>query len=211
MRALRKVKVEWSPQFAYAIGVITTDGNLSPDGRHINVTSKDEEMILTIKKCLGLQNKIGRKGRGGSMVKKYFVLQFGDVHFYRFLLEIGLKPAKSKTLEALDVPRSFFRDFLRGCIDGDGSIGIFRHPESQHPQLRIRLYSASPAFLSWVKGEVSTVFGISSGWIEYKEKGMAVLAYAKADSLKLMKLLYYNGVKFYLGRKYNIAKRFLGE
>ena len=40
-----KVKIEWSPDFAYAIGLITTDGNLSPDGRHVNFTSKDLELI----------------------------------------------------------------------------------------------------------------------------------------------------------------------
>ena len=38
--------MQWNHDFAYAIGLITTDGNLSPDGRHINLTSKDEEIIL---------------------------------------------------------------------------------------------------------------------------------------------------------------------
>ena len=34
-----KVKIIWNNNFAYAIGVIATDGNLSPDLRHINITS----------------------------------------------------------------------------------------------------------------------------------------------------------------------------
>ena len=40
-----KVKIAWSPQFAYAIGLLVSDGNLSPDGRHINFTTTDVELI----------------------------------------------------------------------------------------------------------------------------------------------------------------------
>src|SRR3989344_2322990 len=143
MRRLSKVKIGWSPDFAYAIGLITTDGNLSKDGRHLNMTSKDKDMILTFKKCLGLKNKIGRKTREKSKIKKYFQVQFGDKNFYEFLLSLGLMPAKSKTIGALNIPNEYFSDFLRGCIDGDGNIDVHRHPESQYLQLRIRLNSAS--------------------------------------------------------------------
>jgi hypothetical protein len=40
-----KVKVRWSRAFAYGIGLLASDGNLSPDKRHINFTSKDKELI----------------------------------------------------------------------------------------------------------------------------------------------------------------------
>jgi hypothetical protein len=39
MRPRCKVRIEWSPEFAYAIGLIATDGCLYNDGRHINFTS----------------------------------------------------------------------------------------------------------------------------------------------------------------------------
>lgn len=146
MKRLSKVKIEWSPRFAYAIGLITTDGNLSKDGRHMNMTSKDKEMIITFKKCLNIKNKIGRKTREKSKIKKYFQVQFGDKNLYEFLLSLGLTPAKSKTLGDLRIPNYYFCDFLRGCIDGDGCIRIAYHPESKHPQLQVRLISASPSF-----------------------------------------------------------------
>lgn len=53
------VKKIWSTELAYAVGLLTTDGNLSKDGKHINLTSKDLDQIKTFKKCLGLKNKIG--------------------------------------------------------------------------------------------------------------------------------------------------------
>ncbi|MBI4087703.1 MAG: LAGLIDADG family homing endonuclease [Candidatus Liptonbacteria bacterium] len=208
---MRKVKIVWSSRFAYAIGLITTDGNLSIDGRHINFTSKDEELVLIFKLCLGLSNRIGRKSRGGSKEKKYFVVQFGDRDFYDFLATIGLKPAKSKTLTELKIPKEYFADFFRGCIDGDGSIGFFSHPESKYPQLRIRLCSASPRFLEWVKSEIQNITKIEGGWIESKKDGIGVLVYAKADSLKLFSFMYYNQSVCKLSRKFAVTQRFYGR
>lgn len=208
VKRMSKVKISWSPGFAYAIGILTTDGNLSPDRRHLNVTSKDKEIILHVKEGLGIKNKIGRKSRGGSADKKYFVIQFGDRNFYDFLVNIGLKPAKSKTLEILNVPMKYFSDFLRGCIDGDGSIGCFEHPESQYPQLRIRLCSASRPFLEWMHLSIKNQTGIAGGWIEENSKNIPVLVFAKADSVKLIQFMY-NGARYYLQRKYEIAKPFL--
>ena len=212
MHRLSKVKIEWSSNFAYAIGLLTTDGNLSKDGYHLNLTSKDEELISNFKRCLNLSNKIGRKGRDGSTEKKYFVVQFGDKNFYEFLLGIGLKQAKSKILEELNIPKECFWDFLRGCIDGDGSIGFYGHPESKHPQLRVRLFSASPKFLNWVKDTIAKNSNLKGGWIENAMKKSRVykLVFAKEDSIKLLNLIY-NNPHYYLSRKYEVVKKFYGR
>lgn len=208
MKRLSKVKIGWSPDFAYAIGLLATDGNLSKDGRHINITSKNKGMISIFKKCPSIKNKIGRKCRGGSKEKKYFQVQFGDKNFYDFLMFLGLTPAKSKTIGSLKIPAEYFADFLRGCVDGDGNICVTKHPESQYPQLRIRLYSASPKFLDWAKNEISKNTNTDGGWIENK-KSMGVLAYAKSDSIKLLNFMYYSKEIPCLRRKYKIAKSFL--
>ena len=56
-----KVKIEWSPNFAYAIGLLATDGCLYNDGRHISFVSKDLELVEMFKKILGLEVKISAK------------------------------------------------------------------------------------------------------------------------------------------------------
>ncbi|MBI1985058.1 MAG: hypothetical protein HYS60_03085, partial [Candidatus Wildermuthbacteria bacterium] len=100
MKPLGKIHIGWSPDMAYAVGLITTDGSLSIDGRHINLTSKDKQLIETFKICLNLQNKIGRKGSGTQKEKLYYYIQFGDILFYKWLLKIGLMPNKSKRLNS---------------------------------------------------------------------------------------------------------------
>ena len=54
MKPLNKTKIKWSPDFAYAVGLLTTDGSLSKDGRHISFTSKDLQLAKLFKKCLKL-------------------------------------------------------------------------------------------------------------------------------------------------------------
>lgn len=206
MKPLGKVKIKWSSNFAYAIGLIATDGNLSKDGRHVNFTSKDLELAQYFKKALNLNNKIGRKARGYEQEKKYFVVQFGDVLFYKFLESIGLSKNKSKTLGPLKIPNRYYFDFLRGCIDGDGNIHYFKHPESQYHQLRVRLSSASKPFINWIKDQNSKR-GIN-GFLTIGPR-VYVLEHAINDSLILLNALYYKGFQLALSRKFLKAKKYL--
>ena len=137
----------------YVIGLIVTDGNLSKDGRHINITSKDRKYLFSIKKVMGLSVKVGRKARGGSLDKIYSYLQFGDVRFYKFLLNVGLVPKKSLILGHLKIDENYFCDFLRGVIDGDGSINSWIHKSNGHEQWALRITSGSRDFMGWLYRE----------------------------------------------------------
>lgn len=198
----------WTANFAYAVGLITTDGNLSKDGRHIDFTSKDLDQIEHFTKILNLTNKITTKTNGHSE-KKYYHVQFGNVKFYKFLLDIGLTPHKSKTISQLVIADKYFADFLRGCIDGDGNISIVKHPESKHPQLRLRLSSGSLLFLNWVKGRINNYWNIPRGFITKGPRNVYILTYCKVDSIKLLEFMYYDEVEYFLHRKYAVATQFL--
>ena len=206
----KKIKMDWSRELAYVIGIIATDGNLSPSGRHINITSKDREIVENCRSALKIDNKIGRKARGDGLEKKYYVLQFGSVLFYKFLQDLGLHQNKSKTIGKLGISEKYFADFLRGCIDGDGSIITFSHPESKHKQVRLTIASASKDFLVWVKQRIDKFTDIEGGWISDHNKhgkGVLILSYGKKDAVKLIKYLYNTDCQYRLDRKYNIAKR----
>ena len=99
------IDISWSSNLAYAVGLVTSDGCLSKDGRHIDFTSKDLEQIQNFKSILKIDNKIGLKYRGPDRNRYYPRIQFGDVRFYKFLLSIGLSPRKSKTIEKVRIPR----------------------------------------------------------------------------------------------------------
>jgi len=47
-------RTHWSPETAYVVGLIATDGNLSGNGRRVSITSKDLDLLETVRACLGL-------------------------------------------------------------------------------------------------------------------------------------------------------------
>lgn len=196
-------KISWNKDLAYAVGLITTDGCLSKDGRHIDLTSKDINLIKDFASILEISNKITNKISAYKPTGIYYRIQLSHANFYRFLVDLGLSPNKSRSLGPLRIPSEYFADFLRGCIDGDGNISIVKHPESQHPQLRLRLASSSSNFLQWIKQSVNQYWEISGGFISKIYKNTQYLTYSKSDSIKILELLYYNGVKYYLKRKFN--------
>src|SRR3989344_3887527 len=112
MHPMGKVKICWSPEFAYAIGLLTTDGNLSKDGRHISLVSKDLEQLEHFLYCLGLKDKIKIAFKNSGNGNMYPHVQLGDVLFYRFLMSIGLTPRKSKTIGSVSIPQEYFFDLL---------------------------------------------------------------------------------------------------
>ena len=75
VKPMGKVKCIWSAEFAYAIGLIVTDGCLSSDGRHISFVSKDKEQINNFMQCLNLKVKIGTTA--GYKNKKVLILGLG--------------------------------------------------------------------------------------------------------------------------------------
>ena len=211
MGAPRKNNVDtsWSDSLSYVIGVMATDGNLSSDLRHLCITSKDYEMVINCKNYLQINNKIGRKARGGSKDKKYYVLQFGDKSFFEFLVKMGITPNKSKTISRLSVPDNYFPSFFLGCLDGDGNLSTNNHPESRHPQYRLRIFSASNNFLEWLKESCQRVFNVDGGSImELRGKGASVLSFGKEDAIKIIRIIYKNNMPC-LSRKRMVASEML--
>ncbi len=117
---------KWTSKLAYAVGLLTTDGNLSKDGRHITMRSSDIQLLETFKECLNLTNKISQSKSDGRATKPSYRVQFSRVQLYRWLLKIGLFPHKTYTIGELKIPNKYFRDFLRGHLDGDGNIENYK-------------------------------------------------------------------------------------
>lgn len=207
MKPQGKVKCKWSSKMAYAVGLLVTDGSLSKDGRHINFTSKDIDLIETFKKCLGLRNTTGKK-MGGYSTSPSLQVQFGDVLFYKWLVALGLFPNKSKTIGELKIPNKYFFDFFRGCFDGDGSIFSYWDPRWHSSYMfYINIASGSMVFLKWLQKTISDFCNIS-GHIK-PSNGCHLLSFAKKDSRILLNKMYYKKNLPYLKRKFSKAKKIL--
>jgi len=200
-RPKSKVLIKWSPGFAYAIGLLTTDGCLSIDGRHIELTSKDREQLRNFLKCLKVKNRIVYKTSGYSD-KKITRTQFSDVNFYKFLLKIGLFPNKSRILKEINIPSKYFFDFLRGHFDGDGTFYSYWDKRWKSSfMFYTEFISASKEHIDWIKRMLFEKIKIRGHITRDGRKITYQLKYAKIESLKLFPKLYYNENVICLRRK----------
>lgn len=214
----RFVEPQWSTALAYAVGVIATDGNLSPDGRHLCVRSKDYQLLATIKDCLELENRICSQQR---FLRTYYSLQWGDRVFYEWLIRIGLMPAKSLVLGALDIPVTYLADFVRGVIDGDGSIqlytdrsNIWKSNKYVYDRLCITIASSSRLFLEWLHGAIQNQIPVHGAIIDRMRVGRSPhwnLKFAKQDSILVLNWVYYTPAVRCLERKYEKAMECLSK
>lgn len=186
----RNYVIKWTPEFAYAVGLITTDGCLSKDGRHLDFTSKDIQLIRTFKKCLNLDVKIGYK-TSSFTDKKYPHVQFSNVRLYKYFLEIGLTSKKSKTMGKLKIPDKYFFDFLRGHFDGDGYFYSYwdkRWPNSF--MYYLNFISASLDHIKWLRDSIKSFLDIN-GAMTFATRNVHVLRYAKKGSSLILNKIYY--------------------
>ncbi len=213
----------WSPKLAYAIGLITTDGSLSKDGRHITFTSSDLSLLKTFRNCLNLKNKIRKSPPGSFSWKPIYRIQFGNVQLYRWLIKIGLSPNKTYNLDSIDIPEEYFRDFLRGWLDGDGSIFTYtdyyhakKNPKYVYQRLYAKFSSASIKHLRWLQKTISKLTKVKGALAinppSFNRKSrvsMGELKFSKKESIKLLNWIYYKPNLPCLKRKYEVARAFL--
>lgn len=192
-KPFRMVNIKWSPIFAYAIGLLVSDGCLSKDGRHIVMTSKDRDLIVVFNKCLGLTKKISIKYSGSGSLAYY--VQFGDVVFYDFLLSIGITSAKSKTISTVKVPKKYFFDYLRGYFDGDGCSYSYYDPIFTNSyRFYISFASGSERHIRWLRNKLIQYAKIKGSISRNRRHGPTnvQLKYAKKEAVILSKKMYYH-------------------
>lgn len=198
----KELKIK-GPNLWYLMGLITSDGNLSSDGRHIDITAKDCDFLTALKMRLGLTNRVGVKNKGGT--KQAYHIQFANRSFYDFLLSIGLMQNKSRVLGALKIPNQYFVDFLRGVIDGDGSMRMWTHPSNKKEQWSLRIYSGSGKFVEWLDGMIVSLIRVQGKIYKHGET-VWVLKYGKMAAREIVRKCYYKDC-FGLTRKIELAKK----
>lgn len=187
----------------YLVGLIASDGCLSSDGRHIDITSADRDFLESIRQVLpGTRAAVTPKTRG-------YHIQLTSRPFYQFLHSIGLHPRKSLTLEKLKVPDTYFRDFLRGQIDGDGNIRRWTHPSNGVEQWALRIYTASQNYAFWLQDSIERILRVRGSIYQTRPKNQKhatqyVLKFGKLAAQQIF-LECYQSCRMALPRKQSLA------
>ena len=122
----------WNPKMAYVLGFIFTDGCLhyyytNKLGR-LDIGQKEPEILIKILALMECDAKIYHKNKKvykGITSGELYTIQILNNKIYTDLIKLGLKPQKSLDCQFPNVPQEYLRHFIRGCWDGDGSIGFY--------------------------------------------------------------------------------------
>src|SRR3990167_1875993 len=215
-------KKVWTKDLAYAVGLLVTYGCLSKDRRHITMRSSDRDLLETFCLCLKLNNKIAKTYDHGLEKRPSYRVQFGNVQFYNWLISIGVTPAKSLTIGPIEVPDKFFIDFLRGHLDGDGSIftyqdnyNIYKGKRYLNTRIYTKFISASEKHIKWLHKMIKKHLGVQGMLLHKKPTGNSAgiweIKFAKYESLKLFTQIYYKKNLPSLKRKEEKARKFLSQ
>ena len=170
----------WSNEMAYVLGVIFTDGNINPGRKRdpsqkttstsprLTIAQKEPELLNKVSKLMNCDMKLRHRNKRG-IAGALYTYDICSEKIYDDLINIGLSPQKSKTIEFPNIPQEFVRYFIRGCWDGDGSIFFDRN------KLVASYISGSKKFIERLVQELYKI-GISKGVsYRYEKSGKRVL------------------------------------
>lgn len=171
----------------YLCGFVATDGCLSKSQNSITIklSSKDHLVLKWILDVVQSNPKeIKYSSRETNKTKKpseMACISFTNPKFFQYCLDMGITPNKTYTLDVKlnDKSEVFKWFFLRGVIDGDGSIHV--NPDKPGTS-KIRIYSASGKFLE----TINDIFG---GSIQNAPGATKVLNFSGALAQKIAKNL----------------------
>lgn len=185
-----------NPETSYWLGVMYSDGYISK-GKYtgyfgISVKEDDVEWLLKFKNFLNYSGSIKhyKVTEGYKIGNPYVRLVIGNNKIVENLKKWGVIEQKTKKIAKIpNIP--YKDDFIRGYIDGDGSL-LRKRPCFQ--------ISGNGPFLL----DIADYFRLP--YRLYPDKSIFSLKYNTKESIYLEKRLYSNAC-CYLARKYEIAKR----
>lgn len=139
-----------SPNKAWAIGFIASDGHISKNMNLIfsqNISQKDG--LEHLRKICKTNIPIKIKN------KSYVHISICCKHICQTLLSMGLTHNKSQYYDfdklVSCIPQEFINDFLRGLFDGDGSICYYKYPYFKKHSVHVGFTHTLPAIKYWEK------------------------------------------------------------
>ena len=155
--------------------------------------------------------------------KNYYGIRITKNDIAKWFLDHGCVPQKTLIVDFPNVPDKFIPDFLRGLIDGDGSIGIY-HSEinnKTYTKKSCQFISASIKLINGFK-HCTDKLGIKSTITKKKmmdhqlndkiiksKNQCYLLGFSNKNTEKLLSYLYYPDHKLSMQRKYKISQKII--
>ncbi len=196
---------KWSSDMAYILGFTLADGCII-EGTYkgysgalkYGVHKKDVDILEKIKQKLESDHKISFSTHDAV---HFCITSQKIVEDLKFL---GINYRKSLHENIPNVPKKYIRDFIRGIVDGDGSISFDKR---NYPTFSV---CGGENTITFIQKNFLDKFGIYSKISKRKKyeqsQPLFYIAY-RTNSAKTLIYYLYNNSTLYLERKFKLAKR----
>jgi len=118
---------KWSKEFAYFLGFFMADGYISTKKKTVSIKLQNRDVHI-LNKFL----KLFKTDRSLVYENGYPAIKINNALILKRLVELGCKPGSSLENSYPDeMPDEYFFHYLRGYIDGDGSVYISKSKKSR--------------------------------------------------------------------------------
>ena len=201
---------------AYILGYIVADGSIEESVRkdrpsklvrlRFGCMSEDDEIIKLIQQELAPDNKLRYYQPKAINHKQVTILQICDKELTNDLKSLyNIKSRKTyiSDFEFPSIPKKFERDFIRGFIDGDGSIG--RHHFSMICNSKIFAEQIRDKFLEQIPQLKSYIYKENRKYTDYWSLHFSMNLQVAKEIYKYL----YEGATVFLKRKESILNTVL--
>ncbi len=190
---------QWTPESAYVFGFWFADGSMTQPGKdhYVSFVSKDLEHLRLIRQVMQAEQKIYARPDGS------YTLAIGSKQMWYDLLRLGGAPAKSLVAAMPYVPQTLMRHFIRGYVDGDGSL-YWDTTQRRTPRINI---VGGLSFLEKLAQVIHQDTDVGIAKIRTHKSKIPYLAYTGIKAQVLAKWLYIPG-ELRLERKGMLAQEF---
>ena len=190
---------ELNEKSAYILGFIFADGNVAWDTEKgyysmtITAAEKDKDHLEKIRTIISSSKPL----LYASGTKSYRLI-VNSKKICRKLISFGVVPRKSLIVKFPELPEKYLRHFIRGVIDGDGSVRYYSRKRS--PYFEIIMCSGSLDFCKIFVKKINEAIGVNAN-IRRNANNVYIMGYTCSRGKKLAKYIYSDATIF-LNRKH---------
>lgn len=188
----------------WALGIIATDGHikLTKTSKRVQIGMQDKDVLEKLNTLLEsnipirkIHFKGGYNGKGW-----YYYLDIPRVKVVQDLIKLGIPPNnKSLSLTFPHIPSIYIKDFIRGCIEGDGTIS-----RDKYQSMRLAYIGGSYMFISKLK-EIIELMGYKTSLYTFQNSKNPVYRLCIRNARQFLNWLYDCPTNITMDRKRIIA------
>lgn len=188
----------------YFLGFLASDGYVTDDRISIGISEKDVDLLKEFQKRICPDKPIYYKKRTNSV--KFEISNPEKAKYVKKIFSMKSNK-KHEEIKFPSVPDKYLKDFIRGVIDGDGTIGIAKAYKKNKIYVGARLrILGNEQFLKVLNEKTKKLYFHKTNAINKKgSENVYVVTYNFKTARELLKIIYYDGC-LCLKRKFNRSR-----